>query len=98
MVTSRIESKHNIYKKYLNGNSRISELYTIFQDFKKLEIANYTKEIQRFTIKQNANLEKYALISKSKPLYGNYTIERLKENILKSLKYNVKYNNQTKIW
>ena len=39
MVTSsRIESKHNLHKKYLNGNSRISKLYTIFQDLEKLQI------------------------------------------------------------
>ena len=99
MVTSsRIESKHNVYKKYLNGNSRLSELYAIFQELENLEVANYNNEIQKFTLKQNNDLNKYNLIEKSKGLYGKYILEKLKSNIIKSLKYKVKFNNESKMW
>lgn len=99
MVTSsRIESKHNVYKKYLNGNSRLSELYLTFQNLENIEIKNYSNEINKFTIKQNQELEKYKLISESKLLYGPYIIERLKISIIKALKYSIKSNNQNNIW
>ena len=99
MVTSsRIESKHNIYKKYLNGNSRLCEIYSVFQELEQLEIKNYNDEIGKFTIKQNKDLEKYKLISESKLYYGNYIIEKLKNYILRSLKYNVESNAQKTLW
>jgi len=73
--------------------------FTHIQIFpEQLEITNYNNEVQRFTMKQNNNLEKYTLITKSKGVYGNYVLERLKEYTLKSLKYNVRFNNESRIW
>jgi len=56
-------------KKYLNGDSRLFEIYSVFQELEQIEIKNYHNEITTFTIKQNKDLEKYKLISESKILY-----------------------------
>jgi len=57
MVTSsRIESKHNIYQKYLNGNSRLSELYLTFQNLENIEIKNYSNDINKFYNRKAQNI------------------------------------------
>ena len=64
----------------------------------QLEIKNYHDEIGKFTIKQNKGLKKYKLIAESKILFGNYIIEKLKNYILRSLKYSVECNAQKTLW
>jgi len=98
VTSSRIESKHHVYKKYLNGNSRLSEIYSVFQDLEKLEVQNYNYDLFKITNKHNKELENYDLISDSKIFYGAFIVERLKIYILKSLKYQVKSNIQKTTW
>lgn len=90
MVTSsRIESKHRILKEYLNGNSRLGEIYSCFKELEKQEIHNFTNEIQRFNLKENDSLDQYDLIKKSKLLYSDYVIQILKVNVLQGINYKI---------
>jgi len=98
-TTSRIESKHRIYKKFLNSNSRLSE---VFQTFKKLEeksILQYKDEIKQLTLAESTKLSEYSLVKEVKKQYGKYVVDKVKETILESLNYSVqKMNNKWKVY
>ena len=40
-TTSRIESKHKIFKKYLNSSNRLVELFKVFRELEQLEINGF---------------------------------------------------------
>jgi len=89
-TTSRIESKHRVYKQFLNGNISLVELFRTFNKLELVSITQYKEEIKRFTFKQDANLSEYALIREVTKLYGKYVIQKVKERILECLHYEVK--------
>jgi len=94
--SSRIESKHRILKEYLNGNSRLGEIYSCFKNVEKQEIQKFTNEIQKFNLKENDILDQNELIKKSKEEYSDYVIQILKANILQAVNYTV--NKQGNCW
>lgn len=98
VTSSRIESKHSIYKRYLDGNKRLSEVYNTFKLLEDQEIKSFKNEIQTFTKKENTEENQYELIKKSKELYSAYIIQKLKLNIIKSLNYSVIHNKRSQIW
>jgi len=94
-TTSRIESKHRTYKIYLNGNSRLGEVFKTFTKLEENSILQYKNEIRPLTLAENSKLSEYALIQEAQKHYGKYVVEKLKETILESLNYNVKkYNSK----
>ena len=57
-TTSRIEAKHRIYKAYLNGNSRLCEIFLTFQKLEKQEVTKFEDEIIRLSKPTKTQLNK----------------------------------------
>lgn len=90
MVTSsRVESKHRVLKEYLNGASRLGDVYACFKLLENQEKEVLKNEIQKFSRKENENLDQYDLIKQAKNIYSEYVISLLKANIFQSIHYEV---------
>jgi len=67
-TSSRIEAKHRVIKKFLDGNSRLGEIYACFQELEQQEINSFKEEIQKVSRKEEDSLTKHSLIQKSQEL------------------------------
>ena len=94
-TTSRIESKHRIYKTFLNGNSRLCE---IFLTFKKLESREIDKDKQELLTKpQNSKLNDHEFIKEMSTFYSQFILNQLKLNLIDAISYMVKAQNKN-LW
>jgi len=92
-TSSRIESKHKVYKKYLNSSTRLRCLYKVFKDLEEEEISNFREEISKLGMFENQKLEQSDLIKHFQPIYSNYAIRKLKGNLMESVNYSVEKKN-----
>ena len=95
-TSSRIEAKHKIYKKYLNGDSRLCEVFHVFKLLEEIEIFKYQDEISKFNLLENKKAKQHELFQEAEKIYGAYVLEKLKEVFLDSTNYEVELKN--KIW
>ena len=93
VTSSRIESKHRVLKEYLNGNSRLGEVYACFKELEESEIKTFLEEEDKISRRQSASLDKHDLINKAKDIYSDYVIQILKGHIFQAIHYNVKTEN-----
>ena len=96
LTTSRIESKHRIYKRYLNDQTRLSELFLVFADVEKEEIKNCQKKIKNLNSLENSKLSENFLLKKCYPIYSDFAIKRVKVALLDAMNYTVQKKN--KVW
>lgn len=97
-TSSRIESKHRVYKKYLNGNSRLCEVFKCFKELEDKQISNYTDEIKTFKKSQESELDKHTLVKEVEQKYSQYVVIKIKEILLESLHYSVEEINENQKW
>ena len=79
--SSRIESKHRIYKRFLDSNTRLSEIFLIFKNLELEEIHNFNDEFEKtITLsKDNENvMMQNPLILKCINVYSDYIVRKLK--------------------
>jgi len=88
-TTSRIESKHRQYKRFLNSSSRLSELFKVFQNIETEEMSKFTDEIAKITQKENNKLNKFEIIKFCAAKYSNFVVRLLKDVVLESVNYKV---------
>jgi len=93
-TSSRIESKHRIYKTLLNGSSRLSEIFTVFKKLEDQDVERYKDEIIKLKKDQNSELDKHELIIEMKKSYSSYAVKRAKEILLESIHYAVEKKGQ----
>jgi len=89
-TSSRIESKYNILKKYLNTSKRLTELFQTFKELEKQEINRFKDEISKLSINENQMIDKYDLIKILKKKYSGYCLRIVKENVLISMNYKIR--------
>jgi len=89
-TTSRIESKHRIYKSYLNSESSLVQLFRVFD---KLEegLQNYNDEIETINNRGNDFFSKSDLIKKIEEVYSPYICQKIKPILLNALNYDVQW-------
>ena len=83
--SSRIESKHRVYKRLLDSNTRLSELFSIFKELEEEEINNFKDvfEKTRNLSKENDEaMNKNPLIEMCNNLYSNYIVSKVKMNVI----------------
>jgi len=93
-TTSRIESKHKIFKKYLNSSARLCELFKVFRDLEKSEIQTFQNEIEKRFTKKGEKMKDNDLIKSLKESYSDYIVTRLKDNLFQALNYKTEKKNQ----
>ena len=96
-TSSRIESKHRVYKKYLNSTTRLACLFRVFKDLEEVEITNFKEEVSKLDVLENQNLENSDLIKQFQSTYSTYVIRKLKNNLMESVNYSVE-KKSTNIW
>lgn len=88
-TSSRIESKHKIFKKFLNSAKRLTELFRVIKNLEETEIGKFKEEIEKMSKEESQNIEKYDLIKSLKQKYSSYCMKILKKNLLESLNYKI---------
>ena len=88
-TSSRIESKHRVYKTLLNGNSRLSEIFSVFKKLEDQNIERYQDELAKLKKKESSELDKHDLIVQMKEKYSSYAVKKTKEILLESIHYAV---------
>lgn len=88
-TSSRIEAKHSIYKRYLNGDTKLCELFKIFKTLESQEVTKYKDEITKLCQEAYNKYDDYDLIKYAKKYYGLYAIKKLQEVIYDSGHYKV---------
>jgi len=89
VASSRIESKHSVFKKNLDDTTRLSEIFTIFNNLEQQEIQDFTDELNSICSKENVGLDQNDLIKKFKEQYGEYIILKIKREVLDAINYQV---------
>ena len=90
-TNSRIESKHSVYKHFLNSDTSLMNLYTVFKTLEKQEIEKFKEEIQRFGLNDENSFKKYELLKELDETYCPYAMNKIKSNIMEALNYGVEY-------
>ena len=88
-TSSRIESKHSVYKRYMNTSIRLSELFSIFKNLEEQEYNCFKEEITRLSKSERINLRKSDLIKHFDKIYSPYAIKILENSQLESVNYSV---------
>jgi len=88
-TSSRIESKHRIYKKYLNGSKRLCELFKVFKELEQQEVLKFCEEIRSSKKKGTKCLDGYKALSDIKQNYSNYCLNILNKNLIEALNYQI---------
>ena len=94
-TTSRIESKHSVYKAFLNSDSSLMQVFQVFVNLEKLEFEKYTEEITIMNEKQN-DFVKYDLIKELESVYSPYILHKTKANLITALNYGVEWITEPK--
>lgn len=89
-TSSRIESKHRVYKTYLNSTTRLTELFKVFKTIEEKEISVFDNEIKKLKKKDHRRFNKCDIIKKFKPIFSEYAIAKFTENLIDSINYSVK--------
>lgn len=92
-TTSRIEAKHRVYKTYLNGNTRLCELFRTFQKLETQEVIQFKEEVQKIDQSKKKEFDKIDLMKSLSKDYGSYVLEKLKGIILEAFNYSVEAKN-----
>ena len=88
-TTSRIEAKHRVLRQFLNSGKRLTEVFNVIKELEQREISNLTNEIEKSNKQARKKEEKSDLIKYFKDEYGDYVIERLKDNLIQSTNYKI---------
>jgi len=88
-TTSRIEAKHRVLKLFLNSGKRLTEVFIAIEEIERKEIINYLNEIDKTNKRARKKEEKSDFINYFKDKYGEYIIERLKDNLIDSTNYKI---------
>lgn len=88
-TTSRIEAKHSVFKKFLNSGKRLTEVFQIIKELEEREITSHKNEIEKSNRLARKKEENSDLIKHFKDEFGEYVIERLKDNLINSTNYKV---------
>jgi len=86
---SRLEAKHKVLKQFLNSGKRLTEIFLVIKELEQREIAKYLNEIEKGNSQARKKEEKSDLIKYFKDIYGDYVLERLKDNLIDSTNYKV---------
>lgn len=97
-TSSRIESKHRVYKTYLNGNSRLCEVFQTFKELEENAVSNYADEIEKINKSQEDELRKHVLIKEIENRYSYYVVQKMKTILLESIHYSVEETKQNQQW
>ena len=92
-TTSRIESKHRLFKRFLNSASQLTGLFQVWKDLEEKEITDFKDEIEFFKKREEENMEKCELIQFFSE-YSDYSIIKLKDQLIQSTNY--KLNKKTR--
>jgi len=93
-TTSRIESKHRVFKKYLNSSNRLVEIFKVFRELEKLEVQNFKNEIERLLKRERQKMDCCDLIKHFEKIYSKYAVLRLKDNLLEAINYKSEKTNK----
>lgn len=88
-TTSRIEAKHKILKKYLNSGKRLSEIFQVLKEAENREIALLKNEVVKDQKVKRKKHDQSDMIRFFKDTYGDYILERLKDNLIQSVNYKI---------
>jgi len=87
--TSRIESKHQTLKQFLNSGKRLTELFQVIKESEKKEISRMENEVERSKKNERKRQDKSDVIIHFRDVYSEYVIERLKDNLNESTNYKI---------
>jgi len=96
-TTSRIESKHGVFKRFLKSSTSLCELFNVIRTIERQEISAFTNEIDKINKKSSSNLENSNLIKYFRNEYSEYLIIRLKSILIESTNYTIDRKSQN-IW
>lgn len=88
-TTSRIEAKHSVLKKFLNSGKRLTEVFKVIKELEEREIASYKNELDKSNKNARKKEETSDLIKHFRSIYGEYVIERLKDQLINSTNYKI---------
>ena len=86
-TSSRIESKHRVYKNFLNGDSRLCEIFKVFQELEEKQSLSYQDEFKKLSKTQQNELSEHILVQEVEKYFSPYAVRKIKEIILKSTNY-----------
>jgi len=89
-TTSRVESKHRVFKRYLKSSTSLCQLFNVIRNLENQEINSFVNEIEKIGKKSSNNLEKSNFIKYFKQNFSEYIIVRLKNTLIESTNYKVK--------
>jgi len=89
MTNSRIESKHRVYKRYLNDKTRLSELFMVFKELEGEEIHKMKNKQTDLNSQEKSKLEENELIKSLSKVYSEFAMKRVKTALIDAINYNV---------
>lgn len=97
-TSSRIESKHRIYKTYLNGESRLCEIFKVFKELEQKQIESYQDEVKKLTKSQELEVSKHVLVQEVEKTYSAYVVKKIKEIVFESIHYSIEETKKGQRW
>jgi len=97
-TSSRIESKHRVYKNYLNGDSRLCQIFYCFKELEQKQFTSYEDEVKRLTKAQEGQTSKHILVEEVRKTYTPYVVRKVQEILLESIHYSVEVSREGRKW
>lgn len=86
-TSSRIESKHRVFKKFLRSSTPLTKFFEVCKEIEEKEIYTFQDEIQKCKVRTNNKLEKSKLIKFFNNEFSEYSIAKLKDQLIESTNY-----------
>lgn len=96
-TSSRIESKHKVYKAYMKSSTRLTQLLSIFQNLELQEYTKYKEEVEKISKDDQKALKKMDIIKHFEKDCSSYSMKKLKNSLLESVNYSAQ-KIQNNLW
>jgi len=89
-TSSRIESKHRLYKRFLKSSTHLIEFFKVLRELEEIEIFQFKDEVTKLNKRENKKLNKTSLIKFYQNEYSQYALVKLKDELLESINYKLR--------
>jgi len=86
-TSSRVESKHRLFKKNLKSSTHLTEFFKVLRELKEIEIFQFKDEVTKLNKRENKQLGKTSLIKFYQNDYSQYALVKMKDELLESMNY-----------
>ena len=99
-TTGRVESKHRLYKRFLNSSKRLGQLFKVFKDLEGQEITAFKEEMMKKSNQEEmSRINRFDVVQHFVKHYSQYSMSLFKDQVIESVNYTVGRNtNSNNSW